>query len=172
MRCLIAARPPWTVRRLPPPHRTQGDTGMSREWSAVYAAMLTKPRYRRLSPVGRGGLLHVILLAGFQDPEATWTDPDELRDAFRLDGFADGVIDELIGLGWLVAEDDGALVIRDWDKHQLAASAAIGRAYEARTKKEWRRKKRTPSPTPLTPVTSHNQTPQDNGQDMSRTCRD
>ena len=138
---------------------------MTREWSAVYAAMLTKPRYRRLSPMGRGGLLHVILLAGFQSPEATWTEPDELRDALRLDGFADGVADELIGLDWLVVEDDGALVIRDWDKHQLAASAAIGRAWEARSKREWRRK-RTPSPTPPTP-TEQDKTKQDRNQDTS-----
>lgn len=92
---------------------------MSREWMAIYSAMATKPRYRRLTPIGRGVLLQVFLLAGFQSPEATWDDREELREALTLEGFPAASLDELVGLGWLV-EDDGALVIRDWDKHQRA----------------------------------------------------
>jgi len=114
---------------------------MTRQWLALYTAMLTKPRYRRLSPMGRGGLLHVLVLAGYQSPEATWDDPAEFRDALRLEGFPDGVADELIGLGWL-EEEQGALVLRDWDKHQVAASESIRREWEARRKREWRRKAR------------------------------
>lgn len=149
---------------------------MSREWSAVYAAMLTKPKYRRLTPMGRGGLLHVFLLAGFQSPEATWDDPDELRESLILEGFPAGIFDELLGLGWLELLPDGAVIVHDWDAHQLAATKEAQRAWERRRKQDWRRTKKapgaTPSPGPLTP-TSHHNTPQHIGPghvtDMSGT---
>jgi hypothetical protein len=143
---------------------------MSREWLAVYTAMVTKPKYRRLSPIGRGALLHVLILAGFQTPEATWN-PDELREALILDGFPDGALNELLGLGWLEHED-GALVIHDWDQHQWAATLAARRTWEAARKREWRHRKASPSPAPLTP-TEKNITTQHKGPghvpDMSQT---
>lgn len=161
---------------------------MSREWAAVYSAMLTKPKYKRLSAMGRGALLHAFLLAGMQRPEATW-DPEELRETLILDGFPEGVYGELLGLGWLELED-GVALLHDWDEHQYAATLEVKRTWEAARKREWRKKKRevatvgfptvrgdqrpaTPSPTPLTPETEHHNTPQDIGPghvpDMSRT---
>ena len=137
---------------------------MSREWAAVYSAMLTKPKYKRLSPMGRGALLHVFLLAGMQRPEATW-DPEELRETLILDGFPDGVYGELLGLRWLDLEDGKAL-LHDWDDHQYAATVEVKRTWEAARKREWRKKKRaadaSPSPAPLTP-TRQDTTPQDIG---------
>lgn len=130
---------------------------MTREWLAIYTAMVTKPKYRRLSPIGRGALLHTFILAGFQSPEATWSDPDELRESLMLDGFPEGAMDELIGLGWL-EQDDGALVIHDWDQHQWAATITARRTWEAARKKEWRHRKAAPSPAPLTPTEQHNTT--------------
>lgn len=146
---------------------------MSREWSAVYSAMLTRPKFRRLSPIGRGALLQVFLLAGFQTPEATWDDPDGLREALELDGFPRGALDELIALGWL-DQEDGALVIHDWDDHQQAATVEVRRTWEAARKREWRRKKKPPpSPAPLTPTEQDiTPQPQDNGRDMSRAVPD
>lgn len=149
---------------------------MSREWAAVYCAMLTKPKYKRLSPMGRGALLHVFLLAGMQRPEAAW-DPEELRETLILDGFPDGVYGELLGLGWLDLED-GMALLHDWDDHQYAATVEVKRTWEAARKREWRKKKRaataSPSPAPLTPnKTGHHSRPQDIGPghvpDMSRT---
>lgn len=136
---------------------------MSRDWLAIYSAIVTKPKYRNLSPVGRGALLHTLVLAGYQDPEATWDDPEELREALRLDGFPAGALDELIGLRWLDLED-GVLSVHGWDKHQLAASAAIGRAWEAASKKRWRRQKKSEEATDKTgqDITRHNK-----GPDMS-----
>lgn len=141
---------------------------MSRDWLALYGAMIAKPKYRRLSPIGRGALLHTFLLAGFQSPEATWRDPNELRESLFLDGFPEGALDELVSLGWLEHED-GALIVHDWDQHQFAATSSIGHQWEAMRRREWRKKKRppSPSPAPLTP-TRQDTTPQDNGSDMSR----
>jgi hypothetical protein len=129
---------------------------MSREWLAVYTAMATKPKYRRLSPMGRGGLLHVLMLAGFQSPEATWDDADELRESLLLEAFPPGIYEELLGLGWLETLDEGGVAVRDWDEHQQAVTSEIRRTWEAARKREWRKKKRrradaSPSPTPPTP---------------------
>lgn len=146
---------------------------MSREWLAVYTAMATKPKYRRLSPIGRGALLHTLILAGFQQPEATWRDPDELRESLELDGFPRGALDELVALGWLEHED-GVLTVHDWDAHQLAATKEAQRSWEAARKRDWRRTKRpnAPSPAPPTP-TRQDTTPQHIGPghvpDMSGT---
>ena len=52
---------------------------MSRDWIAAYTTTLRKPKYRRLTISARAALLHVWLLAGGQDPEATWRDRAELR---------------------------------------------------------------------------------------------
>src|SRR5688500_18679138 len=84
-----------------PMRGVRGGRAMSRAWLAVYAAMTTKPKYRRLSAISKGGLLHVFLLAAFQDPEATWDDPDELREALSLEGFPAGVYDELAASQWI-----------------------------------------------------------------------
>lgn len=140
---------------------------MSREWLAVYTAMVTKPKYRRLSPMGRGGLLHVLILAAYQTPEATWDDSDELRESLILEGFPPRVYDELVGLGWLERLPDGAMAVHDWDAHQLAATREAQRAWERRRKQEWRRTKKSPapapSPAPLTPTghdtTTHHNSP-------------
>lgn len=135
---------------------------MSRSWLAVYTAMATKPKYRRLSPISRGALLHVFILAGFQNPEATWSDPEELRDALRLENFPDACYDELLGLQWLEVED-GAVVVHDWDEHQRAATKEAQRAWEAARKKEWRNKKREPSSPAPSPPTRQDITPQHKG---------
>lgn len=134
---------------------------MSRQWLALYLSMATRPKYRRLSAMGRGALLHVLLLAGFQEPEAWWEDAEDLRDALRLEGFPGGLYDELVGYGWL--EPDGTGVgVHDWDAHQLAATAEAQRSWEARRKREWRRKKRPGSPAPP-PFTEQDKTSHDNG---------
>jgi hypothetical protein len=146
---------------------------MTREWLTLFPAMLAKVKYRRLSPIGRGALLHVLILAAFQTPEATWDDPDELRESLMLEGFPEGAFDELMALGWLELED-GAVIVHDWDAHQIAATLEVKRTWEAKRKREWRRKKKgTPSPEPLTPKKTSQPQPQDIGPgpvpDMSRT---
>jgi hypothetical protein len=114
---------------------------MSREWLAVYAGILNKPKYRRLSPAGRGALLHLWTLASTQSPEATWDSRDELLDAFELEGFEAGSVDELIALRWLDIEPDGSFAVHDWDEWQMGASRAIRNAWEAKRLKTWRRAK-------------------------------
>jgi hypothetical protein len=132
---------------------------MSREWLALYCGILNKPKYRRLSPAGRGALLHLWALAGAQNPEATWDSRAELLDAFELEGFEAGNVDELIALRWLDLELDGTLTVHDWDVHQLAASKAIQTAYEAARKRTWRRTKIAPlPPTPSNPDTTGHDT--------------
>lgn len=151
---------------------------MSREWLALYCGILNKPKYRLLSPAGRGALLHLWALAGAQSPEATWDSRDELLDVFELDGFEAGNVDELIALRWLDLEPDGTLTVHDWDVHQLAASKAIQTAYEAARKRTWRRTKVAPlPPTPSNPDrTGHDTTGQYIGPgrvpDTSRTSPD
>jgi hypothetical protein len=144
---------------------------MSREWLAVYSAMVTKPKYRRLTPTGRGALLHVLILSAFQTPEAAWEDPEELREALHLEGFPAGAFDELMANGWLEVED-GAVVVHDWDQHQLAATKEAQKAWEAKRKRDWRRTKKV-SPTPLSKKTEQDTTPQHIGPghvpDMSGT---
>jgi hypothetical protein len=133
--------------------------------------MVTKAKYRRLSPVGRGALLHTLILAGFQNPEAAWPDPEELRDALRLEGFPDGAYDELVALHWIEYED-GAAVLHDWDQHQLAATREAQREWERARKRKWRRSKKV-SPNPpskkqdITPPPQHNSP--GHGMDMSGT---
>ncbi|MEX2136219.1 MAG: hypothetical protein WEB29_04550 [Chloroflexota bacterium] len=130
---------------------------MTRTWLAIYTAMLVRPKYQRLSPIGRGALLHVFMLAGFQSPEATWDDPEELRESLVLAGFPEGALDELIGLRWLQIEG-GALVIHDWDEHQWAATIAARREWEAARKREWRHRKAAPPPAPPTSQNNNNTT--------------
>lgn len=147
---------------------------MTRQWMALYLAMVTKPKYRRLSAMGRGALLHVFLLAGYQDPEAWWPDAEELRDALRLEGFPGGLFDELVAYGWLEPDENG-VGVHDWDAHQLAASADAQRAWEAARKRDWRRKKPRPG-SPGPPPTEQDKTPHNNSPghvpDTSGTGRD
>lgn len=112
---------------------------MSRTYAVVFMNILTRPKYRKLSPAGRGALLHLWALAGTQDPEATWDSRDEILDAFELDGFDASHVDELIALRWLDIEPDGTLTVHDWDQWEMAASADIRRKYEASRKRVWRR---------------------------------
>lgn len=134
---------------------------MSRDWLAVYAAMLHKPKYRRLSPAAKGALLHVLMLATTTTPEATWTSRDELAELLVLDGFDAAVLDELATRGWLEDLPGGAVGLHGWDEWQLASTNAIGHAYEASRLRDWRRKKKASDPLPRTPSpvqdnTSHN----------------
>jgi hypothetical protein len=114
---------------------------MSRDWLAVYPSLRDKPNYRRMTPAGRGCLLHVWMLGSSLGPdraEATWPNREELLDVLELDGFLASHLDELFRYHWLV-EEDGAVVIRDWDKYQWAASQAIARAFEAERLRKWRK---------------------------------
>jgi hypothetical protein len=113
--------------------------------------MVTKPKYRRLSAMGRGALLHVFLLACFQDPEAWWEDAEELRDALRLEGFPGGLYDELVAFGWLESTGSG-VAVHDWDEHQWAADAEARRRWEANWKREWRRKRKGDASPPAPPL--------------------
>lgn len=119
---------------------------MSRDWIAAYTAMLGKPKYRRTSPVAKGALLHVWLLAGQQAPEATWPHRGELAEILELDGFPPDVLDELLDRRWLDVDPAGRILVHDWDDHQLAATRAIGHAYEADRLRAWRRKKKADGP--------------------------
>src|SRR5690348_2489346 len=112
---------------------------MSRDWLAVYVAVLGKAKYRRLSIPARAALLHVWMLAGGQAPEATWRDRGELADVLDLDGYSIEVIDELLARGWLDVDVDGRILVHDWDDHQFAASEAARQAYERDRKRDWRR---------------------------------
>jgi hypothetical protein len=152
---------------------------MSREYFCGFTAILNKPKYRRLSPAGRGALLHLWALAGAQDPEATWNSRDDLLDAFELEGFEAGSVDELIALRWIDIEPDGTLAVHDWDDWQLAASLAIQRSWEASRKRKWRRRKSPPlPPAPLSPEKIRGEerrtVPDTSGHvpDTSRTSRD
>lgn len=119
-----------------------------REWAAIYVAILRKPKYRRLSPAGRGALLHLWVNAGGRSPEACWPDRAALLEDFELDGFDASHIDELIALRWLDVEPNGSHVVHDWDEWQMAASLSVRREWEAARKREWRRTKRATSPAP------------------------
>lgn len=133
---------------------------MSRDWAAIYTAMLGKPKYRRLSLTARAALFHVWLLAGAQEPEATWPRREELADVLELDGFPPEALEELVARRWIDVDTDGRLVVHDWDEWQLAASESSRRAYERDRKQDWRRKRGRetdlladpPSPEPLSTV--------------------
>jgi hypothetical protein len=144
---------------------------MTRDWLAIYTAIYAKAKYKRLSPIGRGALLHTFVLAAFQVPEATWADSDELRESLVLDGFPGSCLDELIGLGWL--ETDGeALVIHDWDAHQFAAGRVAQREWEAARKREWRRHAKGVSPEPSSPKPDLTRQPQPQDMTVSPNVRD
>ena len=124
---------------------------MSRAYAAVFISILTRPKYRKLSPAGRGALLHLLALSGTQDPEATWDSRDDLLDSFELEGFDASHVDELIALRWLDLQADGSLITHNWDVWQIAASADIRRKYEASRKQEWRRTQKPLLPAPSSP---------------------
>jgi hypothetical protein len=117
---------------------------MRREWFSGHTGMVLRPKYRRLSPAGKGALLHLWNLASYQSPEATWNSRDELLDAFELEGFDAGNVDELIALHWLDIEQDGTLAVHDWDQWQMAASVDIRNAWQAAYMREWRHSKKPP----------------------------
>jgi hypothetical protein len=129
---------------------------MSRDWCAIYSAMLGKPKYRRLSVPARAALFHVWLLSGGQTPEATWTNRDELAEVLELDGFPPDVLEELVTRHWLDVDPAGRLLVHDWDDHQLAATVAARQAYERDRKQDWRRRHRVDDaplpPDPSLPV--------------------
>jgi hypothetical protein len=130
---------------------------MSRDWFAGYVNMVRLPKYRHLSRAGRGALLHVWLLASMQAPEACWQSLAALSEMFVLDGFETSDLDELIALHWVDVEEDGAVVVHDWDEWQIAASRAIKNDWEARRLRQWRRSAK-PSPAPSPDRTRHNKT--------------
>lgn len=111
---------------------------MSREWAAVPVRWLTTASYRRLTPIGRGALLHALLLAGQTNPEATWRDRAHLDELMDLEGYGPETTDELLRLGWLAEAEDGTVIVPSWDEIQWPVSKAILRAYEAARKREWR----------------------------------
>jgi hypothetical protein len=128
---------------------------MSRDWFAVYVGILTRPKYRRLSLVARAALFHIWCLAGGQRPEATWTSVEEFLDVLELDGYpAAAVYDELVERQWIEVDDDGRILVHDWDQHQLAATNAVRREYERDRKRDWRRAKPgvEPQSNPLPPA--------------------
>lgn len=125
---------------------------VSRDWIAAYASTLRKPKYRRLSIPAKAGLFHIWLLAGGQEPEATWPNRTELEEMLVLDGWGDatdrqvfgsaqGVVDDLLASGWLDLDDEGRVLVHDWDQWQLAATGAARRAFERDRKRDWRRRK-------------------------------
>ena len=154
----------WTSTAGSRRHRPR-ESSMSRDWAAIYTAMLVKPKYRRLSLPARAGLFHTWLMAGSQHPEATWRNRDELAEMLELDGFPPDVLEELLARRWLDTDDAGRVVIHNWDQWQLAASDASRRVYERDRKQEWRRKRRHDaeeadplSPAPLSPVQEQDST--------------
>ena len=143
---------------------------MSRDWCAIYAAMLGRPKYRRLSVPARAALFHVWLLAGGQTPEATWPSRADLADMLELDGYPPAVVDELTDRRWLDIDPAGRVLVHDWDDHQLAATLAARRTYEADRKQDWRRRRQVDaaplSPDPSLPV--QDRTSQDSTGQESR----
>ena len=121
------------------------------QWFAVYCVIVAKPKYRRLSPSGKGALLQMWALAAMQTPEAAWRSRGELLDALELDGFTDEDLESLIRLGWLDIEPDGTALVHDWDQWQIAASDAARRLWEASRKRSWRRQRRASSAPPPAP---------------------
>lgn len=114
---------------------------MARDWIVVHLSILRSPKYRRLTPAGRGALLHVLVLAATTRPEATWPSRAALADYLEVDGFDPDVLDELVRHGW-VEEANGCIVVHDWDQHQYAVNDAVRREYEAHRKRDWRKRKR------------------------------
>src|SRR4051794_17658813 len=104
---------------------------MSRDWLAVTTRLIRTPKFRRLPASAQLSLVYVWALAGDQTPEATWPTPDDLADLLELHGRPRSDVDELVGARWLDQLDDGRIGAHDWDDHQLAASVAVRRAYEA-----------------------------------------
>lgn len=128
---------------------------MSRDWIAAYVSTLGRPKYRRLTLPARAALFHVWLLAGGQDPEATWPSMADLVDVLELDGYPAPVVSELVEREWLDIDDRGRILVHDWDQHQLAATNAARRAYERDRKADWRRAKPGTEPVdPLLPAPS------------------
>lgn len=105
-----------------------------REWSALWANIKNKPKYRRLSPRGRGALLTIWALAMDQDPEACWRSRQDLLDSLELDGFTAADLDELIAGRWVDVAPDGAHTVHDWSDHQRGAFVSAHRQGEAERK--------------------------------------
>ena len=91
---------------------------------------------------GRGGLLHVWLLATTTTPEATFASVVYLGDVLELDGLDRGLADRLVTMGWLDVDASGRVLVHDWDDHQYAASKAIVQAWERDRLRGWRRRRR------------------------------
>lgn len=150
---------------------------MSRDWFAVYANIIVKPKYRRLSPATRGALVHIWALAGQQIPEATF-DRWELEQTLDMDGWDGGavhlgtpdgkaVIDELVRWGWLDVDGD-RLLVHDWDAHQFAATKRARDEFEADRKREWRRRRKETAPSLPPAPPSTNITATQHRQDNTR----
>jgi hypothetical protein len=129
---------------------------MSRTYSAIHHGCLTKPKFRRLSPSGRGALLTTWLLAGLCEPVAIWSTRRELLEALELDGFTEADLIELETLRWLDATPCGGLAVHDWPDWQKAATKAGWQDYEAARKKAAYVAAKPPSPAPLPPKGEEN----------------
>ena len=115
---------------------------MSRHCFAVFNRLFRTPKFRRLSESARLTLFYVWALAGDQDPEATWSDTDELAEYLSMYDRPAEDVDTLVEFGFLEVLRGDQIGVYAWDEHQVAADKASGRAFEASRKREWRRKTR------------------------------
>jgi len=140
---------------------------MSRDWFAVQGRLVRSPKFRRLPEQAQLSLLYVWALAGDETPEATWPSEQGLADVLELAGRPRGDVQVLLEAHWLDRDERGRVLVHDWDDHQLAATAAIKRAFEADRLRTWRRKKRGESgPSPAPPSVGENKRP-DNGSNAN-----
>jgi hypothetical protein len=138
---------------------------MSREYSAIHHGALSKPKFRKLSPRGRGALLTIWLLAGLCRPVvAIWRSRAELLEALELDGFDDNDLIEVEGLRWLDPLPDGPVCVHDWSDWQRAASKDGWLDYEAARKRATYQ--------PIVPLSPARLSPKENGKGRERKVKD
>lgn len=119
---------------------------MTRTYLALYAAIIRRPKYRRLSIPARAALLTLWCDGATRTPEAVWPNRAELADVLDLDGYGPDVLAELEAAGWIDTLPDGRPAVHDWDEHQRAYDENTTRAYEAARKADWRNRAAKPSP--------------------------
>ena len=137
-----------------------------RPWFIIALARFTAAegrRFRRLTDAAQLTLIYVYAAACLESPEATWPDEDALADALVMLGrkrdTLPPIIADLKKAGYLERDDDdGAVLLPEWDAEQFAASHLICRALEndraarGRASGTWRKpsrnkaKKDTPNP--------------------------
>jgi hypothetical protein len=119
---------------------------VSRDYYAVHCRMFTGKKYRALTDSARVTLFTLWAIAGDQEPEATWTDPEWLTELMQLHKRPVSDLRVLIDAGWLDTTGGGVVTIHDWDEHQRAYSERIAKDWQAFHKREYRNRKKNRAP--------------------------